>query len=72
MSAIIPASFNTIGGAFRFAGNGGTQEFAVVGFIVSDNGEIEKTITFPKVPKGAKVEHHDGVAGWRSFDLGGV
>ena len=66
---IIPANFHQLGGAFRFNGKDGTAEFSIIGFLVSDSGDIEKAITFPKVPKGAKVERHDGVNGWAAFSL---
>lgn len=69
MATVIPATFNQIGGAFRFIGKDGTVEFSIIGFVVSDSGEIEKAITFPKVPKGARVERHDGVNGWAAFSL---
>ena len=66
---IIPATFNQIGGAFRFTGKDGATEFSIIGFVVSDTGDIQKAITFPAIPKSAKVERHNGVSGWEAFSL---
>ena len=66
---IIPATFNQVGGAFRFTGKDGSTEFSIIGFAVSDKGEVEKAITFPTIPKGAKIERHNGVSGWEAFSL---
>ncbi len=69
---IIPTSFHQIGGQFRFTPKNGTAtEFFVVGFAVDDTGTITKAVTFPVIPKGSKVERHDGVSGWAPFDLEG-
>ena len=67
---IIPANFHQIGGQFRFTPKGGkSQEFFIVGFAVSDTGEVTKTVTFPAIPKGSTIERHDGVNGWAAFSL---
>ena len=67
---IIPATFNQIGGQFRFTPKGGkSQEFFIVGFAVSDSGDLTKVVTFPAIPKDSKVERHDGVNGWAAFTL---
>ena len=69
MSTIIPAT-NLVSATFRFIGKDRkTTKFSIVGFVVSDSGEIEKAITFPKVPKSAAIEHHTGVSGWEPFSL---
>jgi len=67
---IIPATFNQIGGAFRFTPKGDrAQEFFIVGFAVSDSGDLTKVVTFPEIPKGAIIERHDGVNSWAPFSL---
>ena len=67
---IISANFHQLGGQFRFTPKGGkSQEFFIVGFAVSDTGEVTKTVTFPAIPKGSTIERHDGVNSWAPFSL---
>jgi len=67
---IIPATFNQIGGAFRFTPKGDTaQDFFIAGFAVSDPGDLTRVVTFPERPKGSTIERHDGVNSWAPFSL---
>lgn len=65
---IIPA-LNAIGGSYRYVKDGASVEFDIIGFGVSDAGVVEKILTFPSVPKGARIEQHKGVHGWAPASL---